>query len=145
MLHHADANLLALLSASPGLYRGRGDGPETGPFLGRMLVTPVVRGRAVRLEYETTSDRDGLRHVEHTVLVAADDGRLELHVVCLELPGVTRFVETDPGVFRAHEAQTGARIVTTVPGPGALTYAWWWARDEGEPHEQSRCDLRRTG
>lgn len=146
MPHPADAeDLLTALTAAPGLYRGRGDGLESGPFLGRMLVTPVVRGRAVTLEYEATNDREGLRHLEHTVLVGGDDGGLELHVVCLELPGVTRFVETGPGVFRAHDVQSGARIVASVPAPGTLTYAWWWARDEEPPREQSRCDLRHTG
>jgi hypothetical protein len=136
-------DLLARLSAAPGLYRGRGDGPETGPFLGRMRLTPVVRGRALTLDYEATSDRDGLHHVEHTVLVSGDGGRLELHVACLALPGVTRFVETGPGVFRAYDGPLAAGIVLASPEPGAISYAWWWSRDESEPREQSRCDLRR--
>lgn len=137
-------DLLPRLAAAPGLYRGRGDGPEGGPFLGRLQVTPVIRGRAVALDYETTNDRDGLAHLEHTVLVTGADGRLELHVTCLELPGVTRFVATGPGVFRAHEAPLAARIVIAIPRPGSLSYAWWWTRDEAEPREQWRCELHRT-
>jgi hypothetical protein len=138
------ADLLARLSTAPGLYRGRGDGPDSGPFLGRMRVTPLVRGRALALDYEATSDRDGLRHVEHTVLVGGENGRLELHVVCLELPGMTRFVEVGPGTFRAYEGPLAASIVLSVPQPGALSYAWWWSRDEAEPREQSRCELRHS-
>jgi hypothetical protein len=110
-----------------------------------MQVTPVVRGRAVALDYEATTDREGLRHLEHTVLATGPAGGLELHVACLELPGVTRFVETTEGVFRAADAPLAARIVLSAPRPGALSYAWWWPHGEGEPVEQSRCDLRRAG
>lgn len=145
MLSRADTPVLTQLAAAPGLYRGRGDGPESGPFLGRMQITPVVRGHAVALDYEATSDRNGLQHVEHTILVSGESGRLELHVACLELPGVTRFVEIAPGVFGAYEGALAARIVLAVPQQGTLSYAWWWSRDESEPREQSRCELRRSG
>ncbi|HYN93180.1 MAG TPA: hypothetical protein VES42_04985 [Pilimelia sp.] len=144
MLPRPDADLLALLAAAPGLYRGPGDGPDGGPFLARMRVTPVVRGRAVTLDYEATNDRDGLRHLEHTVLLAGEDGRLELHVACLTLPGMARFAEAEPGVFRAHDPTLGARIVIGVPQPERLTYAWWWPYGEAAPQAQSRADLRRT-
>ena len=79
---------------APGVYRGRGDGLESGPFVARIKVTSVVRGNAITLDYEAVSDSKGLQHVEHTILTASEAGRLELHVTCLELPGVTRFVET---------------------------------------------------
>ncbi len=138
-------DLLARLAADPGLYRGRGDGPETGPFVARIDVSTVVRGRAVTLDYEAVNDRNGLQHVEHTVLVTGEGGRLELHVACLELPGVVRFVETGPGEFTAYDGPTPARIVVGTPAPGTLTYGWWWARDEAQPREQSRAEVRRTG
>jgi hypothetical protein len=146
VLARPNADLLGRLAAVPGLYRGRGDGPESGPFLGRMRVTPIVRGRAVALDYEATTDRDGLRQLEHTVLIPGQAGGLELHVTCLDLPGVTRFVETDqPGAFRAYEGALAARIVLASPRPGLISYAWWWSRGESEPREQSRCELRHTG
>ena len=138
-------DLLARLAAHPGLYRGRGDGPESGPFVARITVTAVVRGRAVTFDYEAVSDRNGLQHVEHTVLATGEGGRLELHVACLELPGVVRFVETGPGVFTTYDGPTPARIAIGMPGPDLLTYGWWWARDEAEPREQSRAEVRRTG
>ncbi|HEU5107151.1 MAG TPA: hypothetical protein VFT95_01100 [Micromonosporaceae bacterium] len=145
MLTRPDADLFGRLASAPGLYRGRGDGPETGPFLGRMRVTPIVRGRALALDYEITTDSDGVRHLEHTVLVNGADGGLELHVTCLDLPGVTRFVETDqPGRFRAYEGALPARIVLAAPQPGRISYAWWWARGESAPREQSRCELRHS-
>jgi hypothetical protein len=143
--HHDTTNLIGRLTAGAGLYRGRGDGPESGPFLARLQLTPVVRGRALTLDYEAISERDGLRHLEHTVLAAGEDGRLELHVACLDLPGVVRFVATGPGEFTAYDGPVIARIVLEVPSPGTLTYAWWWSRDESEPREQSRAELRRTG
>jgi hypothetical protein len=142
---HRETDLLTRLRAAAGLYRGRGDGPEGGPFIARMRVTPVVRGRALTLDYEATSERDGLRHLEHTVMVAGEGGRLELHVACLDLPGVVRFVATGPGQFTAYDGPMAARIVLEMPAPGALTYAWWWSRDESQPSEQSRAELRLTG
>jgi hypothetical protein len=138
-------DLLRTLAAAPGVYRGRGDGMESGPFVARIKVSSVVRGRAVTLDYEAVSDSKGLQHVEHTVLTAGEGGRLELHVACLELPGVVRFVETKPGEFSNYEGPLPARIVVTAPHTGLLTYGWWWARDESEPREQSRAEVRRTG
>ena len=140
-----DGSLLTRLAAAPGLYRGRGDGLESGPFVARIEVTSAIRGRAITLDYEAVSDQHGLQHVEHTILTTGEAGRLELHVTCLELPGVTRFVETKPGEFTAYEGPMPARIVATVPREGVLTYGWWWSRDESDPREQSRAEVRRTG
>jgi len=146
VLHPHDTDrLLPRLVAATGLYRGRGDGLDSGPFLARLQVTPVVRGRAVTLDYEATSERDGLQQLEHAVLAAGEAGRLELHVASLELPGVVRFVATGPGEFTAYDGPVAARIVLEIPQPGALNYAWWWSRDGSEPREQSRAELRLTG
>jgi hypothetical protein len=138
-------DVLTRLADAPGLYRGRGDGPESGPFVARIQVAAVLRGRAVTLDYEASSDRNGVQHVEHTVLATGEGGRLELHVACLELPGVVRFVETEAGSFTAYDGPFPARIVLRVSGTGQLHYAWWYSRDESEPREQIRADLRRTG
>jgi hypothetical protein len=137
-------DLLQRLTKAPGLYRGRGDGMESGPFIARIQVTPIVRGRAVVLDYEAFSDSHGLQHVEHTVLTAGEGGRLELHVACLELPGVVRFLEARPGVFSAYDGPMPARILMTIPAEASLTYGWWWSRDDAEPREQSRAEVRRT-
>ena len=138
-------DLLRRLAAAPGLYRGRGDGLESGPFVARIAVASVVRGRAVTLDYEAFSDSRGLQHVEHTVLTVGEGGLLELHVMCSELPGVVRFVATKPGEFSAYDGPLPARIVLTVPRDDVLTYGWWWARGESAPREQSRAEVRRTG
>ena len=111
----AVTDLLKRLAAAPGVYRGRGDGLESGPFVARIKVTSVVRGNAVTLDYEAVSDSKGLQHVEHTILTASEAGRLELHVTCLELPGVTRFVEDSPGVFNAYQGPMPAKIIMTMP------------------------------
>src|SRR5438094_684543 len=85
--------LLKRLAAAPGLYRGRGDGLESGPFVARIVVASLVRGRVVTIDYEAFSDGRGLQHVEHSLLTLGEGGGLELHVTCSELPGVVRFVE----------------------------------------------------
>jgi hypothetical protein len=141
----AVTDLLHRLAAAPGLYRGRGDGLESGPFVARIKLTSVVRGRGVTIDYEAFSDSKGLQHIEHTVLVAGEAGRLELHVACLELPGIVRFVETRPGQFTSYDGPLPSRIVITAPSDGRLTYGWWWSRDQGDLREQSRADVRRTG
>lgn len=139
------SGLLSDLIGAAGLYRGRGDGAEYGPFVARIRIAPVVSGRGVVIDYEATSDRHGLQHVEHSVLTVGEEGRPALHVLCTELPGVVRFAESRPGVFTAYDGGLTARIVVGLPGPGRLVYAWWWSRDEGEPREQSRADVHRTG
>ncbi len=138
-------DLLSALGSAPGLYRGRGDGPESGPFVARIQVTAGLRGRAILLDYEASNDRNGLQHLEHSVLIPGENGRLELHVACLELPGMVRFKETGSGEFTSYDGPFTARIVVAIPGPGALTYSWWYARDEAHPSEQSRAEVRRTG
>jgi hypothetical protein len=40
----AVTELLKRLANAPGLYRGRGDGLESGPFVARIAVASVVRG-----------------------------------------------------------------------------------------------------
>ena len=139
------ADLLSKLTSQPGIYRGRGDGLDSGPFVARIVVAAMVRGRAAVIDYEAFSDVNALQHVEHTILTRGEGGRLELHVTCLELPGVVRFVETKPGEFTAYEGPLPARIVMTMPHDGVLTYGWWWTRNESEPREQSRAEVRRTG
>ena len=104
-----------------------------------------MTGRGVAIDYEATSDRHGVQHVEHSVLTVGEEGRPALHVLCTELPGVVRFAESRPGVFTAYDGGLTARIVIALPAPGRLVYAWWWSRDEGEPREQSRADVHRTG
>lgn len=141
----AETDVLHRLLRTTGVYRGRGDGPESGPFLARMVVTAALDGRAVILDYEATNDRDGLRHVEHSILLPGGDGRLELHVASLELPGVVRFTQQEPGRFTTYEGPLLARIVLDLPRPGQLGYGWWWSRDERPPREQYRADLHRTG
>jgi hypothetical protein len=138
-------DLLAALGTTPGLYRGRGDGPESGPFVARIQVATTLRGRAVLIDYEASNDRNGLQHLEHSVLLPGENGRLELHVACLELPGMVRFKETGKGEFTSYDGPFTARIVLAVPAPGGLTYSWWYARDEAHPTEQSRAEVRRTG
>lgn len=138
-------NLLERLSGALGVYRGRGDGPESGPFVARIALASAVSGRYLTLDYEAVSDRNGLQHIEHTILAAGDDGRLELHVACLELPGVLRFTETTPGEFVGYDGALKARITLAVPRPDTLAYSWWYSRDEHGAVEQSRAEVSRTG
>lgn len=143
MADRPERDLLQRLVAAPGIYRGDGDGPESGPFVARLEIRPAVQGRVVLIDYEAFGE-DGLSQLDHAMLAEDEAARLDLHVSSLELPGVVRFVETGPGEFVAYEGPVLARIVIGTPGEGRLTYAWWWARGDSAPKEQSRADLTLT-
>jgi len=139
------SELLATLLDAQGTYRGRGDGPETGPFLARIDVRAVIDGRGVAVDVEATSDQHGLHHGEHTVLTTDENGRLALHVLCTEMPGVVRFTEGKPGVFTSYDGPLQARIVVTTPADDQLVWAWWWTRNDSPLAEQFRAEVTRTG
>lgn len=134
-------NLLTTLAASPGIYRGSGDGPESGPFEARLEVRALLDGGAVTMDYEAVGSH-GLQHVDHCMLASDERDRLELHVVCGELPGIVRFTQTDPGVFVTFEP-IKAKIVIQPDDAGTLRYAWWWTRDDNPAKEQSCAVLKR--
>ena len=49
------------------------------------------------------------------------------------------------GSFTAYDGPFPARIIISTPKDGHLHYGWWYSRDESEPSEQTRADVRRTG
>ncbi len=135
-------NLLPSLTSSPGLYRGAGDGPEWGPITARMDITSVVAGRAATLDFEAVN-ATGLVRVDHCVVSTDERGRPELAMISDELPGIVRFTQAEPGTFMAFEP-IKAKIVIAVAADNALTYQWWWARDEAPSKPQLSVTLRRT-
>ena len=134
--------LLSQLVTFPGVYRGSGDGPESGPFHARLEVRAVVGGRAAVLDYEAV-DSDRVVHVDHVMLSEDERGRPELHVVSDELPGIVNFTQSEPGVFQAFEP-IKAKLVLEATDDGAVSYAWWWSRDDGPARAQSQALLHRT-
>ena len=135
-------NLLARLVASPGVYRGTGDGPESGPFAARLEVRVAADGRAAVLDYESVG-ADQVSRMDHVMLAEDERSRLEAYVVTDELPGVARFTQAEPGVFVVYEP-IKAKIVITMDDAGELTYAWWWTRDDAPARAQSKAVLRRS-
>lgn len=122
-----------LLRTVPGLYRGLVTGTESGECSARIEVR-AAPGGCLTVDYEATSEREGLQHKEHTI-VSAD----VLHVAFSEANGVSMFNQTQDGVY-----------VCAVPGPlameihasfmdGVLTWAWHWAASGEEPREMSRA------
>jgi hypothetical protein len=116
-------DLLERLLAAPGLYWGHGDGPESGRFVGRIAVEPILS--AVLLKYEAHGEA-GLQHVEYSLLGRSSTG-LQLHTVVDTRQELMTFAEEQPGVFTL-DARTGMRIVIETPEPSTLSYAWWWSR-----------------
>ncbi|MEM8903777.1 MAG: hypothetical protein AAGA17_04250 [Actinomycetota bacterium] len=138
-------SIAASLARRPGLYRGHGDGPESGPFVCRIAVAPLPNG-GVSLDYEAMSHDQGLQHEEHTLLVVGPDERDRLYVAHSESPFVTEMVATAPGSSRFRQPEPigpfAMEIVIEAPSPGHLTYAWWWAPAGSAPVEQSRAEAR---
>jgi hypothetical protein len=126
-------DLLERLLVAPGLYWGHGDGPESGRFVGRIAVEPMLS--AVLLKYEAHGEA-GLQHVEHSVLGRSPTG-LKLHTVIDTRQELMTFVEEQPGVFTL-DGPTDMRIVIDTPEPGTLSYAWWWSPPGENVIERSR-------
>lgn len=135
-------SLSSTLSAAPGTYFGTGDGPESGPFLSRLVVVELPSG-AVSIDYEATSRGQGLQHAEHSVLAPGPDGLDRLYIAHSESPFVTEMVESRRDRGRFVKAVAGGpvaiEVVITVPAPGRITYSWWWANAGDIPTEQSRA------
>lgn len=138
--------LSADLAAASGNYFGPGDGPESGPFVARVVVSVLPNG-GVLIGYEATSREQGVQHREQTMLVAGPDGRDRLYVAHSQSPFVTEMIETEAG--SAHFVQPepfgpyAMEIVVGRPEADRLTYAWRWGANGDAPVEQSKADVRR--
>lgn len=135
-------SLSSTLSAAPGTYFGTGDGPESGPFLSRLVVAGLPNG-GVSIDYEATSRGQGLQHAEHSLLAPGADGRHRLYIAHSESPFITEMIESGREQGRFVNAEStgpvAIEVVITVPAPGRITYSWWWANAGDTPTEQSRA------
>ena len=138
-------SLVATLAAGPGVYYGTGDGRESGPFVSRIEVKNLPNG-GVSIEYEATSREQGVQHREHSLLAAGPDDRDRLYIAHSEAPFVTEMIAIEANSTRFVQPQPAGpfvmEVVIEVPEPGRITYAWWWAPDDGTPTEQSKADAR---
>ncbi len=139
-------SLTETLAEATGVYHGRGDGPESGPFVARVEITRLPNG-GVAIDYEATSREYGVQHEEHSMLAAGPDGRDRLYVAHSESPFVTEMVAAEPGSSRFVQPQPFGpyemEIVIETPEPERITYAWWWAPAGETSVEQSKADARR--
>lgn len=133
-------SVLARLLAAPGVYWGAGSGPESGDFIGRIEVRPILGG--VTIDYEAWSEREGLQHREHALLT--DSGpTLRLHVLTSEM-GL--------GLMFEEESKAGNFVLRNGPDmrvviehdEDTLSYAWCWAPESEQVREQSRLVARRV-
>ena len=140
-------SLAQQLAECPGVYVGTGDGIESGPFMSRIEVALLPNG-GVSIDYEATSEEQGVLHREHTLLVVGADGGDRLYVAHSESPFVTEMVASsnDPSRF-VQPRPFGPyvmEIVLELPEPDRITYAWCWATEGGSPVEQSKAAARRA-
>lgn len=139
-------SLAAKLAQSPGVYFGTGDGPESGPFVSRIEVSPLPNG-GVCIDYEATSREQGVQHRERSLLAVGPNDRDRLFVAHSEAPFVTEMIAAKAGSVRFVQREMVGpyvmEIVIEQPERDRLTYAWWWAHAGETPIEQSKADARR--
>lgn len=132
------------LSEATGIYFGTGDGLESGPFVSRIAVSALPNG-GVAIDYEATSQEQGVQHLEHSLLVPGPDGKDQLFIAHSESPFVTVMAENEPGSGRFEQiAQVGPYTMAVViesPSEDELTYAWWWSIAGETPTEQSKASV----
>jgi len=130
-------DVLDHLLEAPGVYWGTGDGIESGKFVGRVEVRPLLN--AASLHYEAFGD-SGLQHVEHALVTRTLTGLSILSVIDTRRESMT-FAEAEPGVFRL-QSGPDMRIVIEHSEARCLCYAWWWARPGEDVVERSRLVAR---
>ena len=121
-----------LLEIPVGLYRGLITGLESGECSARMQVRQIPGGLTV--DYEATSEREGLQHAEHTLIVS--DG---LYVAINEMPGVSFFALTEPNRFVSSGPGPYAMEIHADYADGQLTWAWCWAEVGQSLKEMSKA------
>lgn len=129
-----DAN--TLLEIPAGLYRGLITGLESGECSARIQVRQIPGG-CLAVDYEATSEREGLQHAEHTLV--ASDG---LYVALTEAPGVSFFALTEPNRFVSSAPGPYAMEIRAEYADGQLTWAWHWAEAGQPPKEMSKAVCR---
>lgn len=119
----------------PGTYRGVVEGIESGHCTARIEVK-IGPGGCRIVDYEATSDKHGLQHVEHGLL--AEDA---LYVAFGEARGVTIFQRRSSGVYET-AGGPHMQIRVTCDG-GVLTWSWHWGTTSEGVVERSRatCSL----
>ncbi len=125
-----------LLGTTPGLYRGLVTGLESGECSARIEVRQAPGG-CLTIDYEATSEREGLQHREHTLV--APDG---LFVAFSESPGVSVFAMSADGIFVCSAPGPYAMEIHASFDDGVLSWAWHWAEKGVQPAEMSRAVCR---
>ncbi|MCD4525043.1 hypothetical protein [Nocardioides sp. cx-173] len=111
-------------------------GLESGECSARIEVRQAPGG-CLTIDYEATSEREGLQHREHTVV--APDG---LFVAFSESPGVSVFEMSADGIFVCTTPGSYAMEIHASFNDGVLNWAWHWAVDGVQPSEMSRAICR---
>ena len=135
------------LLANPGLYLGI-DTVTGGDRRGaaRLVVTPLPGRSGVTLDYEIfnaerTENPRG--HAEHTVIARLHGDGVVMVIADTQSSSAAILHETDPGVFEPRgETPYPMKVVVSVPEPGRIRHAWWYARPGDEAVERDVSDLR---
>ena len=82
------ANMIAKLANRSGVYEGRGLNHEGQPFTGKLIVSPLLDGRGVAVQFRATGDDGTLYHEENTTIAPKLSGGLGLFNLNTNMPGL---------------------------------------------------------
>jgi hypothetical protein len=128
----------SLLTIRPGIYRGQVTGTESGECSARIEVRQIPGG-SLAVDYEATSEREGLQHAEHTLI----DER-GLYVAFGEAPAIVFFEAAGDGRFVSRAPGPYAMEIHAAYADGELTWVWHWAEAGSPPREMSRAVCTRS-
>jgi hypothetical protein len=135
------------LLAHPGLYIGLDTARDVGsPGAARIRVTPLPGGAGVTLDYEVLNPihPDRIRgHHEHTVLGKTHDGGTVMVIGHIHGDSVAILREAEPGTFELGDEGSPfpMKVVVSMPEPGKLRHAWWYAGPGEEPVERDVAEV----
>ena len=142
------------LAGWAGTYIGLGDNHEGEAFTGRLVVTPVVGGLAVRLAFRATGDDGTVFHEEETLVTGSQAGPVlftvssnlgggllhESRSPAEPVSGATTLVfgagdRDDPGSFREE-------IAIDLHDDGSMGYRFAWGLPGGDFADRSAVRMR---
>ena len=138
------------LLANPGLYVGI-DNVSGADRRGvaRAVVAPLPGNAGVTLDYEVFNaerPESPRGHAEHTVIARLHSGAVVMVVADTNAHSAAILREGEPGVFEPSDdvPPYPMKVVVSVPGPGRIRHAWWYAAPGDEAVERDVSDLRLT-
>ncbi len=152
-----DFNLLQ--SADPGgYYEGEGINHESQPFVGRLVLQPILDGRGFTVKFSATGKDGTVYHQEESTIAPSINEKLVLWNFNTNTPGMVahelRDSQPKAGVTKSlvfgfnqpsDTSMFREEIALDVLSDGGLAYTYSWGMPGGEFKERSGVRMKRKG